>query len=53
MPAVSAKQRRWAGWQLSKKRRGEATETNMTEEQLGDYARKPTTKDAARALRRR
>lgn len=51
MSGKTPKQRRWAGWQLAKKRRGEATETEMTEKQLEDYARKPTTKDAARALR--
>ena len=41
MPAVSKKQQRWAGMQLAKKRRGEKPQTDMSEVQLEDFARKP------------
>ena len=41
MPAVSEKQRRFMGAELARKRRGESTETGMTEEQLSDFAHKP------------
>lgn len=40
MPAVSERQRRFMGAELARKRRGESTETGMTEEQLRDFARK-------------
>lgn len=53
MPARSEAQRKMAGADLARKRAGKKTRTNMTEGQLEDYARKPTTKDAARALNRR
>ncbi len=53
MPARSEAQRRLAGADLRRKRAGKETRTDMTEEQLADYARKPTTKDAARALQGR
>jgi hypothetical protein len=40
MPAVSEKQRRFMGMELGRKRKGEATETGMSEESLRDFARK-------------
>ena len=40
MPSKSEKQRRFMGAELSRRRSGERTETDMSEEQLGDYASK-------------
>jgi len=40
MPSESEQQRKFMGAELGRKRRGEATETGMTEEQLRDFARK-------------
>lgn len=40
MPSTTEKQRRFMGAELARKRRGEATQTGMTEEQLRDFARK-------------
>jgi len=44
MPAESEKQRRFMGAELGRKRKGESTDTSMSEEQLRDFARKPTRK---------
>jgi len=44
MPSTSAKQRRFMGMQLAKKRAGEPTDVDMTEKQLEDFARKPRKK---------
>ncbi|MDE2021263.1 MAG: DUF3008 domain-containing protein [Patescibacteria group bacterium] len=41
MPAVSAKQRRFMGAELGRKRKGEKTRTGMSEKQLEEFARKP------------
>jgi len=40
MPSVSEKQRRFMGAELGRLRRGEPTETGMSEEQLRDFARR-------------
>ena len=40
MPAKTAKQRRFMGAELRRKRAGKATKTDMTEAQLKDFARK-------------
>lgn len=40
MPAKSAKQRRFMGAELARKRAGKKTKTGMSEEQLEDYATK-------------
>ena len=40
MPSKSEKQRRFMGAELSRRRSGERTETDMSEKQLGDYASK-------------
>ena len=40
MPSLSSKQRRFMGAELGRKRKGEKTETGMSEEQLKDFARK-------------
>ena len=40
MPAESEKQRRFMGAELARKRAGKATKTEMTEEQLEDFASK-------------
>ena len=40
MPSKSEKQRRFMGAELSRLRSGEKTETDMSEEQLSDYAAK-------------
>jgi hypothetical protein len=42
MPSETERQRRFMGSELGRKRRGESTETGMTESQLRDFARKPT-----------
>lgn len=44
MPSYTERQRRFMGAELARKRRGEATETGMTEEQLRDFARKKKTR---------
>ena len=44
MPAVSARQRRFMGMELAKKRAGKPTRTKMSESQLEDFARKPKKK---------
>lgn len=41
MPAKSEKQRRFMGAELQRKREGKKTQTDMTEEQLEDFASKP------------
>lgn len=40
-PAVSEKQRRFAGAELARKRAGKRTRSGMTETQLEEFARKP------------
>ena len=40
MPAVSPKQRRFAGAELGRRRRGETTDTGMSTEQLREFASK-------------
>lgn len=44
MPAESERQRRFMGAELARKRKGESTETGMSEGQLRDFARKPKKK---------
>ena len=39
MPAKTARQRRYMGAELARKRAGKKTETGMTEKQLKDFAR--------------
>jgi hypothetical protein len=41
MPAKSAKQRRFMGAELGRKRAGKRTKTGMSERQLHDYTKKP------------
>ncbi len=41
MPAVSEKQRRFMGAELSRLRAGKKTKTGMGEQQLEDFAAKP------------
>jgi hypothetical protein len=41
MPAVSEKQRRWAGAELRRKRAGKKTRSGMSEAQLRKLAKKP------------
>ena len=40
MPKKSAKQQRFMGAELARKRAGQPTETGMSDEQLKDFARK-------------
>ena len=40
MPAESEKQRRFMGAELARKRKGEKTDTGMSEKQLEDFATK-------------
>ena len=40
MPAKSAKQRRFMGAELGRKREGKKTKTGMSEKQLRDFAKK-------------
>ena len=44
MPAKSAKQRRFMGAELGRRRAGKRTKTSLTEEQLEEFARKPKKK---------
>jgi len=39
MPAVSERQRRYFGAELARKRRGQKTETGLSEGKLKDFAR--------------
>jgi len=48
MPATSERQRRFMGAELGRLRRGERTETSMSESQLRDFARKPKKRHAGR-----
>ncbi len=48
MPAKSERQRRFMGAELARKRRGEATETGMSESQLRDFAKKRKKKKRSR-----
>ena len=41
MPGKTARQRRFMGAELGRKRAGKRTKTKMTAKQLKDYARKP------------
>ena len=52
MPAKSARQRRFMGADLARKRAGRKTVTGMSEKQLRDFARKPKAKKKAPARRR-
>lgn len=49
MPAKSAKQRRFMGAELRRKREGKKTVTAMSEEQLTHYARKGKRKKRGKA----
>ena len=40
-PPASERQRKFMGAELARRRRGEATETGMSETQLREFARKP------------
>lgn len=40
MPAVSAKQQRFMGAELGRKRAGKKTKTGMSDKQLSDFAKK-------------
>lgn len=44
MPSSSAKQKRFMGAELARKRAGEKTQTGMSEKQLSDYASGPIKK---------
>lgn len=46
-PAKSAKQRRFMGAELGRKRAGKRTKTGMSETQLSDFAKKPSGKKKA------
>lgn len=48
MPAKTAKQRRFMGAELARKRAGKKTRTDMTEAQLEDFARKSKKKKPRR-----
>ena len=41
MPPKTPKQRRFMAAELERKRQGKPTRTNMSEEQLRDFAKKP------------
>jgi len=47
MPAKSEKQRKFMGAELARKRAGQATKTDMTEEELEDFASKEIKKEIA------
>jgi hypothetical protein len=49
MPSSSEKQRRFMGADLGRARRGEKTETGMSESKLRDFARKPIHKKRVKA----
>jgi hypothetical protein len=42
MPSKTEKQRRFMGAELERKREGKKTQTGMSEQQLEDFASKPT-----------
>jgi len=44
MPAKSEKQRRFMGAELERKREGRNTQTDMSERELEEFARKPISK---------
>ncbi len=44
MPAKSAKQRKFMGAELARKRAGKKTKTGMSEKQLEDFVSKPKRK---------
>ena len=44
MPSKTERQRRYMGADLARKRAGKKTRTGMTENQLEDFAQKPTKK---------
>jgi hypothetical protein len=54
MPSETDRQRRYMGAELARKRAGKRTETGMSEDQLRDFARKPTrgSKRSSRRSRR-
>lgn len=43
-PSYTEKQRRFFGAELARKRRGEKTETGMSEQRLREFAKKPIRK---------
>ena len=45
-PSVSRRQQRFMGAELGRKRAGKKTQTEMTEKQLEDFAKKPKRKKA-------
>ena len=51
MPAKSAKQRRYMGAELARKRAGKKTKTGMTESQLEEFAKGPGKKPKAKKKR--
>jgi hypothetical protein len=53
VPSTSERQRRFMGAELGRARRGEKTETKMSEQQLRDFARKGGKKRKARRSKRR
>lgn len=53
MPSTSEKQRRFFGMQLGRKRAGEATDVDMSEPQLRDFARKPLGRKKSRGGKKR
>lgn len=53
MPSYTEKQRRFMGAELSRMREGKETKTNMSEEQLREYAGKPLRKKHQRFSRGR
>jgi hypothetical protein len=53
MPAESERQRRFMAMELARKRRGERTKTGMSESQLRDFARKPSSSRKSRRARRK
>jgi hypothetical protein len=53
MPSKTARQRRFAGAELARKRAGKPTETRMSETQLADFAKKPPTSGGKTTTRNR
>ena len=50
MPAVSEKQRRFMGAELSRLRSGKKTQTGMSEAQLSDFAKQAKARGQKKAL---
>jgi hypothetical protein len=51
MPSKTPKQRRFMGADLARARAGKKTRTGMSESQLEDFARKPTSKNGSSRLK--